>query len=93
MTKTCQKPDKPRENYPLFPHGNGQWAKKIRGKQYYFGSWDDPTAAEAEYLADREYLQAGRKQPQVSCPGSLQSVSDGQRIPDAVRRAGHTIIP
>lgn len=77
MPKTRQKPAKPRKDYPLFPHGNGQWAKKIRGKQYYFGSWDDPVAAEAKYLADREYLQAGRTPPQVS---------DGCRVRDLVNR-------
>jgi integrase len=77
MTKTRQKPAKPRKDYPLFPHGNGQWAKKIRGKQYYFGPWDDPDAAETKYLTDREYLQAGRKPPQVS---------DGCRVRDLCNR-------
>jgi integrase len=63
MTKTRQKPDKPRENFPLFPHPNGQWCKKILGKQHFFGVWAKPDEAEAEYLRVREYLQAGRKPP------------------------------
>lgn len=66
MPKTRQKPNKPRKNFPLFSHSNGQWAKKVRGKLYYFGAWSDPDAAEAKYLQDREYLQAGVKPPQVS---------------------------
>ena len=77
MPKTRQKPNKPRNNYPLFPHSNGQWAKKIRQKLYYFGPWSDPDAAEGKYLQEREYLQAGRNPPQVS---------DGCRLRDVVNR-------
>jgi integrase len=46
------RPNKPRAEYPLFANQNGQWAKKIKGRPYYFGSWKtDPkgVAAEAEY--------------------------------------------
>src|SRR5436190_929006 len=45
---TNVKPEKP-AGFPLFAHNNGQWAKKIDGKMYYFGPWHDPEAALAKY--------------------------------------------
>ncbi len=48
---------KPR--FPLWLHtGTGQWAKKIRGHRYYFGT--DQAKALAEYSRVREDLEAGR---------------------------------
>jgi hypothetical protein len=43
------KPAKPFADYPLFPHDNGQWAKKHKGKLHYFGRWDDAEGALARY--------------------------------------------
>lgn len=56
-----EKPSKPYDGYPLTPHPSGRWCKKIRGKIHYFGTWDDPDAALAKYLDQRDDLQAGRK--------------------------------
>src|SRR5712692_6128168 len=68
------KPDKPRKDFPLFAHqGCGQWAKKIRGRLIYFGSWrNDPLGEAAEKLFDREwpYRKNGETPPAVD-------VSDG----------------
>jgi integrase len=48
------KPDK----FPLRLHATGQWTKKIRGRSHYFGTNKD--AALAQYVRDREDLEAGR---------------------------------
>ena len=74
MATKRQKPDKPRNDFPLSPAANGQWCKKIRGRIYYFGVWADPAAAEADYLRVREYLQAGRRPPTTETGISLSEL-------------------
>jgi hypothetical protein len=46
---TSGKPAELSPNFPLFAHTPRRWAKKNKGKMYYFGSWDDPDAALREY--------------------------------------------
>jgi hypothetical protein len=44
-----EKPNKPRPDYPLYPHPSGQWACKVGRQTNYFGPWDDPEGAERAY--------------------------------------------
>ncbi|TWU18032.1 tyrosine-type recombinase/integrase [Allorhodopirellula heiligendammensis] len=56
---------KPYPDFPLFPHRNGQWCKKIRGKHRHFGSVKDGWESALElYQLQRDDLYAGRD-PQV----------------------------
>ncbi|MEZ6097850.1 MAG: site-specific integrase [Pirellulaceae bacterium] len=61
-TKSAR-PGKPYPDFPLTPHPSGKWCKRIRGRLYYFGSWDDWTSALEEYQRVRDYLQAGKTPP------------------------------
>ena len=60
------KPAKPTPDFPLFAHQNGQWCKKIRGKQHHFGIWADPQAALKRYLHEAPFWKAGRTPPPAS---------------------------
>jgi integrase len=58
-----EKPEKPSPDYPLTAHKNGQWCKKVKGKIYFFGTWDDPDEALKCWLDDKDSLLAGRPRP------------------------------
>ena len=50
-------------DYPLFPHQNGLWAKKVRGKLHYYGKIADDAKGEAallKWLDEKDDLLAGR---------------------------------
>lgn len=47
--------------FPLYLHANGQWAKSIRGRKFYFGR--DKAEAIERYLAEKDHLLAGRTPP------------------------------
>ena len=63
-----KKPAKPYPSFPLTPHNNGQWCKKIRHKIYFFGVWGDPDAALQNYLRVAEDLHAGRQPRATTLP-------------------------
>jgi len=65
--KRRKKPGKPYAEFPLYAHSGGVWAKRIRGKEHYFGPWSDPNGALDRYLKDRDFLFAGQAPPQESC--------------------------
>ncbi len=69
--RTAEKPAKPRKDFPLFPHDSGQWAKKVRGKLHYFGTWNDPVAAEAAWERDKLALIEGRDPERATAGDSI----------------------
>lgn len=68
--RKCSRPELlPYPEYPLFPHGSGRWAKKIRNRLHYFGKIEDWKGALAKYEREIDDLQAGRKPRPVEAAG------------------------
>lgn len=79
-TSRPARPSKPNRNFPMFAHPSGQWAKKIKGRCVYFGSWrTDPTGEAALKTFEREwpYLREGKIPPSID-------VSDGLTMKELV---------
>ncbi|MEO1979678.1 MAG: tyrosine-type recombinase/integrase [Fuerstiella sp.] len=55
-----QKPKKPYPEFPFYAHRNGQWARKVKGKTHFFGTWDDPDAAMQNYEVEIHDIHRGR---------------------------------
>jgi integrase len=56
---------KPTKDFPLTAHPSGRWCKKVKGRLHYFGALDDPQKALERWLAEKDYLLAGRQPPRA----------------------------
>ncbi|MBV8093617.1 MAG: hypothetical protein JO110_10345 [Acetobacteraceae bacterium] len=61
------KPQKPYPSFPLTAHPAGYWCKKIRGRIYYFGRWEDPDEALARYVTQKDALEADHSRVRRLC--------------------------
>ena len=61
QTRLTAKPAKPHPDFPLTAHPTRRWCKKVNGELHYFGRWEDPAGALAEWLRVKDDLLAGRK--------------------------------
>ena len=77
------KPKKPRADFPLTPHNDGKWCKKIKGKIYKFGQWDDPYGALRQYVAELPSIELGCREPHDS-DGKPLNPATGLTVGDAV---------
>ena len=62
---------KPYKEFPFFPHPNGQWCQKIKGKLWYFSKWEDQEATLHRDLDEVDHIQTGHDlRPQGVVPVS-----------------------
>ena len=74
-------------NYPLTPHPSGQWAKKVRGKLYYFGRLSEPDEALKLWLEEKDYLLAGLEPPTYTDGITVEELCD-RYLENAKNRIG-----
>lgn len=75
-----KRPRKPYPDFPMFPHRNGCWAKKIRGRFVFFGPWADAEGALQRYLAQRDELHAAAA-PRPASPLSVTATRKRATLP------------
>jgi hypothetical protein len=78
------KPEKPFADFELFPHSSGRWCKKIKGRSYYFGRWDNPEGALRLY---KDFLD-GKPKNKSRRPGNHQSVKPRKDLPLTAHPSG-----
>jgi len=76
MAPKTLRPEKPYPEFPLFAHPNGQWSKKILGRPWYFGTWDNPDSALRLYLDQIDDIRAGRNPNRQSLNGGSINMAD-----------------
>ena len=70
------RPKKPYPTFPLTPHPNGQWCKKMRGRLCFFGIWANPDAALERYLLQAADLHAGRASSVATTETSVKKLAN-----------------
>jgi hypothetical protein len=50
--------EKPRPDFPLWPHAMRRWAKEIEGRMHYSGPWDAPDGGLQKHLDQEADLDA-----------------------------------
>lgn len=81
-----QKPAKPTPDFPLYAHASGKWAKKVGNKLRYFGSWEDPDAALAEYQQWRSEYDERTRLPTLDELRERYPLKHQMALDDAVER-------
>ncbi|HEY8747267.1 MAG TPA: tyrosine-type recombinase/integrase [Tepidisphaeraceae bacterium] len=79
--RRTKKPEKPYPDFPLTPHPNGQWVKKVKGDLFYFGRWKedrDGKKAIAEWLSRKDAIYAGLDNLRVAAVTSDMTVGQLQ---------------